>query len=102
MQPLDADRLARDLHSVMRHVEDLLQATADTTNEKLAGTRARVEASLRNAKDSIKSSRGRVRARVRYAAQDADRYVHEHPWRAVGTALGIGLMIGLLASRPRN
>jgi ElaB/YqjD/DUF883 family membrane-anchored ribosome-binding protein len=25
--------------------------------------------------------------------------VHEHPWRAVGTAAGIGLVIGLLISR---
>jgi ElaB/YqjD/DUF883 family membrane-anchored ribosome-binding protein len=32
-------------------------------------------------------------------ARATDDYVHEHPWRAVGAAAGVGLIIGLLISR---
>jgi ElaB/YqjD/DUF883 family membrane-anchored ribosome-binding protein len=33
------------------------------------------------------------------AARVTDEYVHDHPWRAVAVAAGIGLIIGLLIGR---
>ncbi|WP_043007608.1 YqjD family protein [Comamonas testosteroni] len=33
------------------------------------------------------------------AAQAADAYVHDSPWRAVGGALAVGALIGLVLSR---
>jgi len=37
--------------------------------------------------------------RTRAAARATDDYVHENPWRAVGVAAGVGLVIGLLIGR---
>ena len=39
------------------------------------------------------------KVKTKEVARATDDYVHEHPWRAVGTAAGIGLVIGLLISR---
>jgi ElaB/YqjD/DUF883 family membrane-anchored ribosome-binding protein len=33
------------------------------------------------------------------ATQYADQSVHEHPWRAVGIAAGVGFLLGLLVRR---
>ena len=33
------------------------------------------------------------------AARATDDYVHDHPWKAVGVAAGVGLLIGLLLNR---
>lgn len=33
------------------------------------------------------------------ATRLADQTVHEHPWRAIGLAAAVGLLIGLLARR---
>jgi ElaB/YqjD/DUF883 family membrane-anchored ribosome-binding protein len=33
------------------------------------------------------------------AAQTTDEFVHEQPWKAVGIAAGIGLVVGLLIGR---
>jgi ElaB/YqjD/DUF883 family membrane-anchored ribosome-binding protein len=33
------------------------------------------------------------------AAKVTDEYVHDNPWRAIGAAAGIGLVIGLLIGR---
>jgi ElaB/YqjD/DUF883 family membrane-anchored ribosome-binding protein len=33
------------------------------------------------------------------AAQATDDYVHAHPWKAVGFAAGIGVILGMLISR---
>jgi ElaB/YqjD/DUF883 family membrane-anchored ribosome-binding protein len=40
-----------------------------------------------------------VADKTRQMANVTDEYVHEHPWKAVGVAAGIGLIIGLLISR---
>ena len=32
-------------------------------------------------------------------AKTTDTYVHENPWRAVGIAAGVGLLLGLLIGR---
>jgi ElaB/YqjD/DUF883 family membrane-anchored ribosome-binding protein len=33
------------------------------------------------------------------AAHTTDEFVHEHPWKAVGIAAGVGLIVGLLIGR---
>jgi ElaB/YqjD/DUF883 family membrane-anchored ribosome-binding protein len=38
-------------------------------------------------------------ARTRAAARTTDEYVHVHPWKAVGVAAGVGLVVGLLIGR---
>jgi len=35
----------------------------------------------------------------RKIAHDTDEYVHEHPWRAIGIAAGVGLLVGMLIAR---
>jgi len=32
-------------------------------------------------------------------AHDTDEYVHEHPWRAIGIAAGVGLVVGMLIAQ---
>ena len=32
-------------------------------------------------------------------AKDTDEFVHEHPWKAVGVAAGVGLVVGMLIAR---
>jgi ElaB/YqjD/DUF883 family membrane-anchored ribosome-binding protein len=35
------------------------------------------------------------------AAKATDDFVHENPWRAVGIAAGVSLVVGMLISRGR-
>jgi ElaB/YqjD/DUF883 family membrane-anchored ribosome-binding protein len=32
-------------------------------------------------------------------AHDTDEYVHEHPWRAIGIAGAVGVLVGMLIAR---
>ncbi|NDB70762.1 MAG: DUF883 domain-containing protein [Methylocystaceae bacterium] len=38
-------------------------------------------------------------AKAKDAGKAADNYVHDNPWKAVGIAAGVGLVLGLLISR---
>ena len=38
-------------------------------------------------------------AKAKAAGHATDEFVHENPWRSIGIAAGVGLVMGLLISR---
>src|SRR5688572_1925336 len=84
----DVGRLAEDARALMA-------ATADVAGEKVHEARKR----LADALDSGKECYGRAREKAVESARAADRAVHEHPYQAIGIALGVGAFIGFLAAR---
>ena len=40
-----------------------------------------------------------LRERAQQAARDTEEYVRDNPWRAIGVAAGIGLVLGMILSR---
>jgi ElaB/YqjD/DUF883 family membrane-anchored ribosome-binding protein len=38
-------------------------------------------------------------AKVRDAGHATDEFVHENPWKSIGVAAGIGMVVGLLIGR---
>ena len=80
--------LMDDLRAVIADAEELLRATADQAGPRVQEARARAEESLRSARE-----------RMEGAGRQLDAQVREHPWAAVGVAVGIGLIVGILLSR---
>ena len=97
--PANRDRLVQDMRTVIADAEDLLRATANQAGEKIAVARERIQDSLHQAKVKLAEAEALVSERARQAARYTDEYVHENPWRAIGVAAGIGLLLGLLISR---
>ena len=73
----------------------LMTATADVAGEKVADARKR----LADALESAKEIAGRVRDQAVDYAKATDEAVHEHPYKAIGIALGVGALLGYLVSR---
>ena len=97
--PANRDKLVQDMRVVISDAEDLLRATANQAGEKIAVARERIQDSLHQAKVKLAEAEAMVTERARQAARYTDDYVHENPWRAIGVAAGIGLLLGLLISR---
>jgi ElaB/YqjD/DUF883 family membrane-anchored ribosome-binding protein len=93
------DRLREDLRLVMSDVEELMKATAGHTGERVSAARERVEASLRSAKEKVEDAGHATAVHAKRAAQDADRYVHVHPWTTISVAIGVGLLMGYIIGR---
>jgi ElaB/YqjD/DUF883 family membrane-anchored ribosome-binding protein len=96
---ISAEQLMADLTNVIRDAESLLRATASQTGEKVQEVRAKAEQSLRHAKERLAGVEEEALERARALAGDADVYVRDNPWQAIGIAAGIGLVLGLLLSR---
>lgn len=93
------DQLISDFKVVVADAEALLKATANTGGEKLAEVRAKAEESLNIAKAAMNDAQAAVLAKTKAAAKATDVYVHENPWRSVGLAASIGVVVGLLIGR---
>lgn len=92
-------QLINDFKVVVADAEALLKATAGQGGEAVAAVRARVEESLATAKVKMADAQAALLAKTRAAARATDEYVHVHPWKAVGVAAGVGLVVGLLIGR---
>jgi ElaB/YqjD/DUF883 family membrane-anchored ribosome-binding protein len=80
MDATTSEQLMAQLRAVAREAEELLQATADQTGERVEELRER-------AKEALAAARG------------IDEQVRSNPWAAVAIAAGVGLLLGLLLSR---
>ena len=92
---LSTDRLVKDLKTVARDAEELVQATAGEVGEKAKEARWR----LANALESAKASCAAVQEKAVAGAKATDRAIREHPYQSVGVAFGIGVLIGVLVHR---
>jgi len=92
-------QLIHEFKAAVADAEALLEATANTGGEKLAEIRARVEESLGIAKASIMGVQDEVLARTHAVVKATDVYVHENPWRSIGFAASLGIVVGLLIGR---
>lgn len=97
--PASADKLMQDLNAVIRDAESLLKATAAQTGETIQNARKRAEESVRQAKERLAGVEEEALQRARALADEADVFVRDKPWQAVGVAAGLGLLLGLLISR---
>lgn len=93
------EQLVNDFKVVIADAEALLKATAGQGGEALAAARARAEESLAAAKARMSEAQAALLVRTKAAAKATDEYVHMHPWKAIGVAAGVGLVIGMLIGR---
>ncbi len=93
------DKLVADLRVVISDAEELLRLGAGQTGAIATEWRARVEARLAAAKERMARLQEAAVAKARAAGHAADDYVHDHPWKAISAAAGVGLIVGLLIGR---
>ncbi len=74
-----------------------MNAIATEENEK-TNIRAKLESAIEKAKDTCE----RLEEKTVAAAKTADKAVRTHPYHAMGIAFGVGLLIGVLATRSRR
>jgi len=92
-------KLVSDMKVVVADAEEILRATAGVAGDKMGDLRERFGERLRDAKLRLADAEAALVDRTKAAARATDDYVHENPWRAVGVAAGIGLLLGVIIGR---
>ena len=96
---MTSEQLVKDFKVLVADAEALLTETANQGGEKLADVRARTEESLRVMKERMTKAQGELIDKTKAAAKATDVYIHENPWKAIGTTAGLALLIGWLMGR---
>ena len=99
MSTVQKDRLMNDLRVVIADAEELMRTTVGEVGEGAAEARGRMQARVQQAKENLLNLQEVAMAKAKAAGHAADDYVHENPWKAIGTAAGISLVVGLLIGR---
>ncbi|GAB4550443.1 MAG: DUF883 domain-containing protein [Rhizobacter sp.] len=99
MSSAQKDKLMSDLRLVVADAEELVRLTASQTGEGVAEARSRVQSTLGQAKNSLLHAQDVLVTKAKEAGHVADDYVHQNPWRSIGAAAGIGLLVGMLIGR---
>ena len=93
------EKLVSDLKVVIADTEELLRATTGVAGEKVVELRERLGVRLRDAKERLVDLEHAVIDKTKAAARATDDFVHENPWKAVGIAAGVGLLLGVIIGR---
>ena len=99
MTSVHKDKLMSDLRVVIADAEELLRMTADQAGEGAADLRGRVQVRMQQARAELAQLQHAVVEKAQAAGHAADEFVHENPWKSIGAAAGIGLVVGLLIGR---
>lgn len=99
MTDVTKEKLISDFKIVVADAEELLKATAGQAGEKAVELRAKIQSRLADAKLQLADAQEAMMVKAKAAGRAADDYVHDNPWRSVGIAAGVGLVIGLLIGR---
>jgi ElaB/YqjD/DUF883 family membrane-anchored ribosome-binding protein len=86
-----------ELEHLAEDSQALLTATADVAEHKVVEARKRLTAALEKSKQAW----ARMQQQATEGAQAADEAIRRHPYRAIGTAFGVGVVLGCLL-RHRN
>ncbi len=89
-----------EFNSFVADIEDLVKATTSMTGEDLVRAKAKLNARVSQAKESVADMGGAVAAQARDAARITNGFVHDNPWQAIGIGTALGVLVGFaLASR---
>lgn len=84
-----------DMGSLAEDARALMAATAEVAGDKVGEARKRLAAALETGKKVM----GRVKDKAVEGAKATDKAVHDHPYMAIGIALGVGALVGFLVAR---
>lgn len=94
-----SNQLVGEIKEVMLDAEALLAATVGTADKNLAEIRDKSEKSLKRVRAKLDDMQTDVLLNVKAATKATDVYVHENPWRVIGFAASLGVVVGLLMGR---
>src|SRR5688500_15303006 len=89
------EKLVTDVKRVVRDSEELLKDSASAASGKIHEVRERLAQTV----ESAKAACGRLEEKAREGAKATDKVIREHPYQSLGIAFGVGLLIGVLATR---
>ncbi|HEY5020185.1 MAG TPA: DUF883 family protein [Steroidobacteraceae bacterium] len=89
------DYAGDEMRAFLADVEDLVKRVGNVSDADVARARAKVVGAMGDVRRLTSNTTDSLRERANAAAEQADDYVHDRPWTAIGLAAAIGLIVGV-------
>ncbi len=99
MTPRQLEQIEQDLQRLLGEFEAAVGKATSNGSDKLHDVTQRLSDVLDGARERVSAFDSQVRGGARQAARVTDDYVHREPWQAIGAAIIVGLVAGLLIAR---
>ena len=96
---ISKEQLLADMRVVVNDLESMLKATANSADSEVRALGDRLRDRLAVAKARLVDAEHALLEKGRQIARSTDDYVHENPWRSIGIAAGVGLLLGIVIGR---
>ena len=93
------ESLATGFKNVVADAEELLMATANLSGEGFSAAREKFKEKLEVAKEKLADAQSVASEKAKQAAAVTEKYVTEHPWKALAIVGSVGVIIGMLVHR---
>ncbi|WP_274584345.1 DUF883 family protein [Neisseria leonii] len=93
------EALLKEVRSVLDEVEGLYEAGVDRGSEEAKALSEKLKDKLAAAQDKLQDFESEAARRVKKHAAQADAYVQDKPYYAMGFAALAGLVVGVLLNR---
>jgi ElaB/YqjD/DUF883 family membrane-anchored ribosome-binding protein len=91
--------VSREFHSFLADIEDLVRDATSLTGDDLAKAKAKLNARVAAARESVEEVSDAVVSRARKTAKATDQYVHEQPWKVIGISAAVAFLVGFALAR---
>lgn len=92
-------KIVDEVKSMANEAEDFIHNTARVAGESMAAARGKLQDTYQSTKDDLVKAERLVAEKSKQAATATTEYMQGNPWRSVGIAGGVGLLIGYLLTR---
>ena len=93
------EALLKEIRTVLSDMESLYEEGVERGAEETKALKVRLQERLSRAQDKLAGLEERTVTQVRHHAKQADEYIHEKPYYALGFAALAGLVVGVLLNR---
>ncbi len=93
------EELLEHLRATVKEAEELLNEASQVGADKAEELRSRAKAALESVQNSFQHQKEEVLQRGKEAADVADAYVHDNPWRTIGAVSAVALLLGIIIGR---
>lgn len=89
----------QELEKLVSDLRGLISSRDLDSVPEIRALRQRLDDGVQALRDSTVRAAQEAARQAKDAAQAADRYAHDEPWRVAGAALALGAIVGFLISR---
>lgn len=98
---LDAKReeLTNEIRDILKNAEELFNETSDSSTKEYKELRAKLAKQFDNVKDRFATLKDDSIESAKTVAKQTDTLVHDNPYKAIGVAGVVGLLLGVLIAK---